>query len=106
MRKKPWAGSTRRETLPTDWQTRRLRVLRRDGYRCQWRMSDGGLCGHPASDVDHLERGENHDESNLRALCRWHHARKSSQEGHQAQRPRPRQARDPEPHPGLRPLRE
>jgi hypothetical protein len=52
--------------------------------------------------VDHIERGDNHDEDNLQALCRWHHAQKSSSEGHEAQRPKQRQRREPEPHPAFR----
>jgi hypothetical protein len=38
----------------------------------------------PASDVDHIEHGDNHNPSNLQALCRFHHARKSAREGAQA----------------------
>ncbi|MGN6557737.1 MAG: HNH endonuclease [Solirubrobacterales bacterium] len=75
-------------------------MLRRDGYRCQHRDATGALCGAWANQVDHIERGDDHDESNLQALCRAHHARKSSAEGNAAQ---PRRRRPPEPHPGLRP---
>jgi len=98
-----WETSNRKAELPHDWATRRVRVLRRDAYRCRARDSTGLVCGAPANQVDHIERGNNHDESNLEALCRWHHARKSAQEGVAARRPRPRQQRTPEPHPGLRP---
>lgn len=97
-----WENSNRRHELPHDWQTRRVRVLRRDSYKCQARDSSGIKCGHPANQVDHIERGNNHDEDNLQALCRWHHARKSAAEGAEARRPRPRQAREPERHPAFR----
>ena len=97
-----WETSSRKAELPHDWQLRRVRVLRRDGYRCQARDSQGRLCGHAANQVDHIERGDNHDEDNLQALCRWHHAQKSSSEGHEAQRPKQRQRREPEPHPAFR----
>lgn len=74
----PWEKSDRRARLPKDWPAIRQRILRRDGYRCR-------LCGAPASDVDHIERGDNHDPSNLRALCKPCHTRKSAEEGRQAQ---------------------
>lgn len=96
-----WENSGRKERLPADWPTRRVRVLRRDGYKCQAKHSTGDLCGAPANQVDHVEPGDNHDLSNLQALCRWHHARKSSREGVAARRPRATQARPPETHPGL-----
>ncbi|GEB46926.1 hypothetical protein MTE01_28710 [Microbacterium testaceum] len=98
----PWDTSDRKAELPADWAARRMRVLRRDHYRCRARYSDGRRCEAPANQVDHITPGSDHDEDNLEALCRWHHARKSSAEGHAARRPRPRQARDSEPHPGLR----
>jgi len=100
-----WSSSTsdRAARLPSDWSSRRVRVLRRDGYRCQARDSTGVLCGKPANQVDHVERGDDHSLDNLQALCRWHHARKSSREGAQARRPKATQRRAPEPHPGMVP---
>lgn len=97
-----WETSTRKAELPHDWTLRRIRVLRRDGYRCQARDSMSRKCNAPANQVDHIERGNNHDEDNLQALCRWHHAQKSSAEGHAAQKPKPKQRREPEPHPAFR----
>lgn len=94
------AVSDRAARLPEDWSTRRVRVLRRDSYRCQARDSLGVPCGALANQVDHVHPGDDHDEDNLQSLCRWHHARKSSAEGHAARRPRPRQQREPERHPG------
>lgn len=96
-----WDTSNRKAGLPSDWTTRRVRVLRRDSYKCQARDSLGVMCGAPANQVDHIERGNDHSLDNLQSLCRWHHARKSSAEGAAARRPRPKQRRDPEPHPGL-----
>ncbi len=92
--------SARAARLPGDWTTRRVRVLRRDGYRCQARDSMGVLCGRPANQCDHIERGDDHSLENLQALCRWHHARKTSAEGNAAH-PNPRRAREPEKHPGM-----
>jgi 5-methylcytosine-specific restriction protein A len=95
-----WDSSDRRERLPADWTARRMRVLRRDGYRCRARDSVGVRCDAPANQVDHIEPGDDHELDNLQALCRWHHARKSSAEGAAARRPRARMTREPEPHPG------
>jgi hypothetical protein len=79
----PWYTSNRRDRLPSDWLRRRAPVLARDSF-------------------DHIEHGDNHDLSNLQALCRWHHSRKSSAEGIAARKAKggyKRQAREPEPHP-------
>ncbi|KPC89936.1 HNH endonuclease [Streptomyces sp. NRRL F-6602] len=76
-----WEGSTRRQRLPKDWPARRRRVLRRDGHRCVELYSDGRRCTQPATDVDHIVPGDDHRMENLRALCSWHHARKSAHEG-------------------------
>ena len=95
-----WAGSARRSTLPGDWGERRQRILDRDRGRCQWREG-GTLCGEHATEVDHVRRGNDHSDANLRALCDWHHGRKSSAEGNAA-RVRLSNKRAPERHPGLR----
>lgn len=97
----PWDTSDRKSELPADWAARRMRVLRRDAYKCRAKDSRGIRCGAPANQVDHISRCANHDEDNLEALCRWHHARKSSAEGNSVHPRRPRQAREPEAHPGL-----
>lgn len=96
-----WEGSTRAERLPRDWARRRAVVLARAGYRCEHiRVDTGGRCEQLATDVDHIVRGDNHALENLQALCRWHHARKSSREGAQAANAkRARRAREPELHP-------
>jgi 5-methylcytosine-specific restriction endonuclease McrA len=94
-----WDNSDRRARLPKDWHTRRQRVLRRDGYRCKV-LKEGRRCTNPARDVDHVVRGDDHSESNLRAICVGCHKAKSSAEGVAAQ---PRRKRPPEAHPGLLP---
>ena len=95
-----WENSTRASRLPPDWQRRRRLVLERDGYRCT-ELTDGERCTEPATDVDHRTPGDDHSLPNLRALCRWHHARKSSSEGN-ASRRRFTARRPVEPHPGMR----
>lgn len=79
-----WKNSTRRDRLPPDWSRTVKRIMRRDNRMCQWRLDDGTLCLAYATDVDHIRRGDDHRDSNLRALCGMHHQRKSSQEGGQA----------------------
>ncbi|WP_373321630.1 HNH endonuclease [Micromonospora okii] len=95
-----WEGSDRRARLPHDWALRRVRVLRRDGYRCRAVFSTGARCGAPAGEVDHVKRGDDHDLANLQALCTYCHARKTAGEAAQARRPRPARARPSERHPG------
>lgn len=94
-----WADSTRRLRLPPGWDTIRRQVLNRDGWACTW-IDDGRRCGQPANHVDHINRGDDHTLTNLRALCEPHHNRKSSAEGNTARR-RLTNRRPPERHPGL-----
>ena len=56
--------------LPSDWQERRIRVFKRDGFRCVYCGKKGELhCDHiiPPSE------GGSHEEWNLRTVCRDHH---------------------------------
>lgn len=103
-----WEGSTRRRTLPRNWAEIRRRILERDRGRCQWVLgTTHRKCLRPATDVDHITRpadGGTDDDSNLRALCQWHHRWKSSREGGQASGAARRARRDTvaKPlHPGL-----
>jgi 5-methylcytosine-specific restriction protein A len=84
-RRSNWSNSDRRSRLPPDWEKIRKRVLRRDNRECQQELPDGGgICGEYATDVDHIDAGDDHRESNLQALCGPHHRSKSSREGAQA----------------------
>ena len=95
-----WATSNRAARLPANWRTEiRPAVLARDGYQCQIQWDDG--CEGTATEVDHIQRGDNHHPANLQSACHWCHARKSSAEGRAAQR-RWSSKRKPERHPGLR----
>jgi 5-methylcytosine-specific restriction endonuclease McrA len=95
-----WNTSTRRERLPSNWSELRGIVMQNALYRCQATMKDGSRCTDKGTDVDHIEPGDNHDLSNLQLLCKWHHNKKSSQEGNKA-RPRYTEKRPPEAHPGV-----
>lgn len=90
-----WHTSTRKATLPHGWDHIRARILKRDGHACT-------VCGHVATEVDHIVRGAGDGDDNLTSLCRTHHAAKSSLEGHDAMRQaRARITRQTPRHPGL-----
>ncbi|GEL19347.1 hypothetical protein PA7_31840 [Pseudonocardia asaccharolytica DSM 44247 = NBRC 16224] len=81
------------------WKRLRRFILDRDSHRCTW-PTDHGPCGAPADQVDHIDRHGGDDPNNLRALCRPHHAIKTSAEGN-AERWRHRERRPTRPHPGF-----
>lgn len=96
-----WEGSTRRARLPKDWQARRRAALARDRHQCQVISEETGfICGEKATEVDHIRPGDNHNMSNLQAICQWHHRRKSSAEGNAAKIKIAPRNRPSEKHPG------
>jgi len=77
-----WKGSTRHSRLPSDWPITQPRILARDGYQCRVVRADtGALCLAAARQVDHITAGDDHRDSNLQAICDWHHGQKSGREG-------------------------
>lgn len=95
-----WSTSNRRERLPSNWQSIRRLVFQRDRYTCQLRLSG---CRGIATEVDHITRGDNHDLSNLRAVCSGCHKIKTVAEAQEARRiKKSRRFRPIESHPGLR----
>lgn len=100
-----WHGSTRQFRRPSNWFSEiRPRILERDQHRCQWVRTDNGLrCGLPANEVDHIVPNDDHSDGNLRALCDWHHRKKSGHEGGIASGKARRARRDDKKplHPGL-----
>lgn len=105
-----WAGSDRRLRLPTNWPSLVITVKKRASTQshpsgqCEALGSKTGLrCKNAGRDVDHIIPGDDHDLSNLRLLCIWHHGKKSSREGNEAQASRRLSAtRPPERHPGVK----
>jgi 5-methylcytosine-specific restriction protein A len=95
----------RRSTpLPKGWDRIRRRILRRDGWACRWDTGQGSVCGAPANQVDHklpASQGGTDDDSNLWALCQWHHDLKTAHEASAAAHALPPRDRPAEPHPGL-----
>lgn len=93
--------------LPKGWARRtRPRILRRDGHACQWPVVTGGICGAPATDVDHItpaHLGGADADDNYWALCRWHHDRKTGREASAVAHAKPPRSRPAEAHPGLLP---
>lgn len=67
---KAWAGSTRRATLPPDWERRRQRILRRD-VTCRLSLP---VCTILATEVDHIDDPDDHEPPNLRGVCPPCHA--------------------------------
>jgi 5-methylcytosine-specific restriction protein A len=92
-----WDTSDRRRRLPANWPQLVRQVKNRDGHRCTWH-DNGQRCIGPADEVDHVLNNDDHRLSNLRSLCKPHHAKKSAAEGVAARRSR---RRPTEPHPGL-----
>lgn len=98
-----WNSSNRLSELPPNWPALRKAVLKRDGNRCQLQYQD---CTVRATEVDHRLPGDDHDLSNLQAVCTACHSIKSSQEGIRERIRRKRLTKRPrEQHPGLRKAR-
>ncbi|MFI2242366.1 HNH endonuclease [Streptomyces chrestomyceticus] len=87
-----WYSSNRRSELPPNWAIIRQRVIRRDRGLCQGVLSEGALCGHPGTEVDHIRPGSDHSMGNLQLLCTWCHKRKTQAESRagRADKPMPK----------------
>lgn len=74
-----WAGSTRRQRLPSNWEKLRRFVLQRDPVckLCDQRLS---------TEVDHIERGDDHNVDNLQGVCSPCHRDKTLREAAEARR--------------------
>ncbi|WP_395105265.1 HNH endonuclease [Actinomadura sp. SCN-SB] len=93
------SGPWRRTPLPPQWPRLRRAVLERDGHTCR---IQGPRCQGRATEVDHIQPGDNHDPNNLQAVCTPCHATKTGKENAaRLNASRPRRRREPEPHPGI-----
>ena len=75
------------------WEITRERILRRDGYLCQCRHCKAEKRTTPASEVDHIvprSRGGSDEDSNLQAIGKACHARKTIEDAGSTYRPRQR----------------
>lgn len=85
-----WEGSTRADRLPSWWPVTVRRIIKRDPTcLCTGCPKCAGLAGEPpcfrpSQEVDHIDRGDNHKDDNLRGICRPCHGRKSALEGVEA----------------------
>lgn len=100
-----WEGSTRKDGLPSWWPVTVRRIIKRDPIcRCVgcikcWPV--GGPCTRRSAEVDHIIRGNDHKDTNLRGICVTCHGRKSSQEGNEAKAAKKKPTGFfEEPHPG------
>jgi 5-methylcytosine-specific restriction enzyme A len=97
-----WDGSTRRETLPPDWEQRVAAVRARSGGRCEQIKSNGRRCANPSREVDHAVERLDHAVDHLRDLCYWHHRVKTQAEATAARWPSRQKTTPVERHPGMR----
>jgi len=99
----PWGTGARARTTTPAHRAQRLRVLRRDRYRCQ--LQYPGRCIGTATEMDHKDNvasGGSDNDANQQAACKPCHAKKSSDEGHAAQAIKRSRLKLPvERHPGL-----
>ena len=93
--------STRKATLPDDWEQLRAATFRRDRHRCQHvRYDTGKKCLKRATDCDHVGDRNDHRIENLQSLCSWHHKQKTSSQGGTAAAARRKQPQKQK-HPGI-----
>lgn len=82
----PWAGSTRRATLPPDWDRIRAEILERDttcqlAYPGTWHTARGlTSCTGTPTEVDHIHSATDHTPANLRGVCPPCHRRRTQQQ--------------------------
>jgi 5-methylcytosine-specific restriction endonuclease McrA len=95
-----WGTSNRSSRLPPNWFSHiRPVVLKRDP-RCKLQYQG---CTAVSTQVDHKQRGDDHNFANLQGVCAKCHAIKSAREGRQAQLTRSqRRQRPSERHPSER----
>lgn len=90
-----WETSTRRSRLPADWPKRVAAVKRRAKGRCEAERHEPE-CNGVGRECDHIDRGDNHELSNLQWLSTPCHKAKTTAENQRRTGRRPAER-----HPGL-----
>ncbi len=78
-------GQWRTTPRPVDWPARVAAVKLRD-RSCRWLLDHGYCASTTDLEVDHIGDPYNHDLSNLRALCRLHHRRRTALQANAARK--------------------
>lgn len=95
-----WTSSNRAQRLPADWKQRRAKVKARAHNKCQ-ATHHHPQCDGKATDIDHINAGDNHELANLQALSTACHKAKTNAENKARRQLNARQRRRAtEPHPG------
>lgn len=100
-----WSGSSRRDGLPRWWPVTVRRIIKRDPtcrcLGCIKCSTPNLLCARASQECDHINRGDDHRDINLRGICRPCHGHKSSKEGLEARKAKKKPTGFfEEPHPG------
>lgn len=91
---RPWASSSRRQSLPSDWQAIRARILERDptcqlAYPDTWPTARGvDSCTGVALEVDHIGDADDHRPHMLRGVCPACHRRRTLEQAAHGRRRR------------------
>jgi 5-methylcytosine-specific restriction protein A len=99
MPRDAWAGSTRRQRLPSDWPARVRATEARVGGQCEATTHAPG-CDGAGAQCDHIVRGDDHELANLQWLSDSCHAAKTQLEAQAARGVGPTRQRPPRRHPG------
>ena len=59
--------------VPDTFAAERMRAIRRDSYRCQYRYPGGRPCEKRSAHVEPIDPGLPLDADNLRTVCRGSH---------------------------------
>ena len=86
--KVPWKGSTRRSSLPPDWESRRRAALERDPIctcpGCRSCSIPGVECERPSTEADHVGHRTDHDQ--LAGRCTSCHQHRTNRQATRARR--------------------
>lgn len=94
-------GAWRTTPRPRGWKSLRAATLDRDAHRCTWTYEDGEQCTEAGTDADHIGDPDDHRLENLRALCEYHHRKRTAMQARAARGETPTRARPRAAHPGL-----